>query len=127
VDSDSLTTYANSSQPQPRLIRWQTTAVGSRENDLPTTFSFSQNYPNPFNPATIIEFALPKSTCVSIRIFDVVGSEIRMVLDETLGSGYHKARWDGKDAAGNAVPSGVYFFKMQAGDFVAVRKAVLIQ
>jgi pimeloyl-ACP methyl ester carboxylesterase len=126
VDSDTLSTYASNSKQQPRLIRWQTTVVNSRENALPTEFSLAQNYPNPFNPETTIQFSLPKRSRITIRIFNLVGSEIRTLRDEIMEPGYHQAIWDGKDATGRPVPSGVYLYKMQAGVFVAVKKCVLV-
>ncbi len=126
VDADTLSTYASNSNQQPRLIRWQTTAVSSSENGLPTEFSLAQNYPNPFNPETIIAFALPKPSRVFIRVYNLIGSEVRTLLDEPMAAGYHKIIWDGKDAAGRTVPTGVYLYKMQAGEFLAVRKSVVI-
>ncbi len=127
VDADTLSTYASNSNQQPCLIRWQTTAVHSSETGLPTEFSLAQNYPNPFNPETTIEFALPKSSHVTIRVYDLVGAEVRTLLDETRKAGYQKITWDAKDTTGRPVPSGVYLYKMQAGDFVAVRKSVIIR
>ncbi len=127
VDADTLSTYASNSKLQPRMIRWQKTSVSSRDGSIPAAFSLAQNYPNPFNPETTIEFALPNRSLVTIRIFNLVGSEIRTLLEKEIPPGYHKITWDGKDATGRPVPSGVYLYKMQAADFVAVRKSVVIR
>ena len=64
---------------------------------------------------------------MTIRLFNLVGSEIRTLLDEFMAPGYHRTIWDSKDAAGQTVPSGVYLYKMQAGQFAAIKKSVLIR
>ncbi|MDZ7343804.1 MAG: Ig-like domain-containing protein, partial [candidate division KSB1 bacterium] len=94
--------------------------------EIPASFALGQNYPNPFNPETIIEFALPERSRVHIRVFSLAGAEVCTLVDDVMAPGYHKIRWDGKDAAGRLVPTGVYFYKMFAGEFVAVRKSVVI-
>ncbi len=127
IDADTLSTYASNSKTQPRLIRWRGTSVDTRESILPIAFSLRQNYPNPFNPATTIEFALPQRTRVAIRFFNLAGAEIRTLVNEPKEPGHHKVTWDGKDAAGQTVPSGVYLYKIQAGEFVAVRKCVVVR
>jgi hypothetical protein len=113
------------------------TGVASGGINVPLAFALGQNYPNPFlrgakssfsgNPETAIAFALPKSTRVTIRIFDLVGKEIRALVDAAMAPGYHQALWDGKDGAGNLVPAGIYLYKMQAGEFVAVKKSVIVR
>ncbi len=103
------------------------TAVASKKLAVPLEFALGQNYPNPFNPETFIEFALPQSSHVTIRIFNLVGEEIRKLVDETLAPGYHQVTWDGKDGAGHLMPTGVYLYKMQAANFVAVKKSVMVR
>ncbi len=82
--------------------------TSAEETDaLPESFSLSQNYPNPFNPETIIRFDLPGAAQVQLVIFDLAGHEVRRLVDANMAAGYHQALWDGKDSAGNHVPSGV--------------------
>jgi hypothetical protein len=93
------------------------------ENGLaPKGFTLSQNYPNPFNPVTIIDYQLPMSSNVRLCIFDEVGREVNILVNELQRSGNHKIEWD----AGN-FPSGVYFYRLNAGSFVSIKKMVFIK
>ena len=94
---------------------------------LPTNFALEPNYPNPFNPQTTIRYQLPESAKVRLVIYDILGQEVRTLLDEVQRSGYHRVIWDGRSDVGYEVASGVYFYRLQAGSFSAVRKLVLIQ
>lgn len=94
---------------------------------IPTTFSLEQNYPNPFNPETEIRFQLPQASHVVIRIFNIIGEEIRTLIDKEHEVGYFRVHWDGKDRNGNAVAIGVYFYQLRAGSFSQVRKMSLIR
>ncbi|MCI0514228.1 T9SS type A sorting domain-containing protein [candidate division KSB1 bacterium] len=80
------------------------------------------NYPNPFNPSTTIEFSLPTSNHVVLKVYDVLGKEILTLVDETLAAGQHQVHFDARHLA-----SGVYFYKIQAGDFTRMKKMVLMQ
>ncbi|MBN1827390.1 MAG: T9SS type A sorting domain-containing protein [Candidatus Eisenbacteria bacterium] len=82
--------------------------------------------PNPFNPSTTIRFSLAEREEVSLRVFDTRGRLVRTLSDRILPAGIHTVRWDGRDASGAPVPSGVYFIRMDAGSFTDRRKAVLI-
>jgi len=93
----------------------------------PTDFTLSQNYPNPFNPATNFQFTVSKSAHVKIEIFNIVGQKVTTLVDESKKPGVYSADWNGKDANGNSVSSGVYFYRMQAGDFSDMKKMVLIK
>ncbi|MBI5473272.1 MAG: T9SS type A sorting domain-containing protein [Ignavibacteriae bacterium] len=97
---------------------------------LPAVFSLEQNYPNPFNPTTTIEFSLPKSSEASLKIFDILGREVATLVNEHLNAGTFKTEWDAKN-----MPSGTYFYRLQAGDastgsarsFVATKKLLLLR
>jgi hypothetical protein len=84
---------------------------------VPSAFSLSQNYPNPFNPTTNIQFAVPQAGPVSLRVYDVLGREIALLVDNVLQPGYYTARFDGHNLA-----SGVYFYRLIAGEFVEMKK-----
>jgi hypothetical protein len=93
----------------------------------PTDFSLSQNYPNPFNPTTNFQFTLPKSSHVKIEVFNIVGQKVATVVDGDMKPGEYTADWNGKDESGKTVSSGIYFYRMQAGDFSNMKKMVLIK
>jgi hypothetical protein len=87
-----------------------------------------QNFPNPFNPVTTIRLNLPVSTPVTLIINDMSGRLIRsLVQGETIEAGWHEVIWYGKDATGKAVPSGVYFYRLTAGDYVETRRMTLVK
>ena len=99
--------------------------TGDRER--PSDFVLSQNYPNPFNPTTKIEFTLAKSGFVSLKVYDVVGREVRTLVSEELSSGYKSVIWDGKNDEGKDVASGVYFYQLKVGDFSEPKKMLLLK
>jgi hypothetical protein len=101
---------------------------GSVESpSLPTAVNLAQNYPNPFNPTTEISYALPDARDVNLSIFNVLGQEIRNLAQGTQEAGYHKVTWDGKNSSGQTVPSGVYFYKLEAGNFAQSMKMIMLK
>ncbi|MCX7835450.1 MAG: T9SS type A sorting domain-containing protein [bacterium] len=96
-------------------------------NELPNKFELKPNYPNPFNSITNIRFDLPTISKVTIRIYDLNGREVRNLLENELQPGSHILSWDGKNAQGQALASGTYIVKMQAGKFEASRKILLLK
>ena len=85
-------------------------------------FRLGQNYPNPFNPSTTIDYRVPTAAKVTLVVYDIMGNKIRRLVDGFKAAGIYRAVWDGKDASGKQVASGVYFYQMIAGDFAEVRK-----
>ncbi|MCA9732106.1 T9SS type A sorting domain-containing protein [candidate division KSB1 bacterium] len=95
---------------------------------LPETFMLHQNYPNPFNPVTTIRFDLPEERAVSLKIIDMLGREVANLIENTIFSaGRHSYIWDARNAIGERVSSGVYFYVLRAGDFRMHKKMVLLQ
>jgi len=96
---------------------------------LPTEFALEQNYPNPFNPTTKIPYALPKATHVTVEVYNVLGQKVRTLVNEDQEAGAQVVEWNGRDSNGNAVSSGMYFYKINAGNgfFVETRKMVLLK
>lgn len=90
-------------------------------------FTLQQNAPNPFNPTTRIPFKLARGGRVTLDVYDVTGRFVRRVLDESLPAGLHEAGWDGRDDAGRAVSSGVYFYRMASAARVETRRMVLLK
>jgi hypothetical protein len=99
----------------------------SPSNEIPTTFHLAQNYPNPFNPSTQIRYGLPRQTHVNLTIHNLLGQEVARLVDELQESGYHEVRWNGNNATGTAVGTGVYIYRIQAGDFVETRKMIFLK
>jgi methionine-rich copper-binding protein CopC len=99
---------------------------GSSESK-PSDFSLSQNYPNPFNPITNFQFSLSKSSHVKIEIFNIVGQKVKVLVDEDMKPGVYSADWNSTSDNGNTVSSGIYFYRMQAGDFADTKKMVLMK
>lgn len=83
--------------------------------ELPSAITLEQNYPNPFNPSTVIRFHLPATTQVALTVLDAFGREVATVAGGTLAAGEHAVTWDGTDDAGRLLPSGQYFYRLEAG------------
>ena len=103
------------------------TSVGEPVNGVPTTFGISQNYPNPFNPTTSFDYAVSNQTFVGIKVYNLLGQEVRTLVSEEKGVGVYKAVWDGKDNVGTEVPSGMYLYKMIAGSFSETKKMMFLK
>ncbi|MDZ7319040.1 MAG: FG-GAP-like repeat-containing protein [candidate division KSB1 bacterium] len=93
----------------------------------PANFDLFDNHPNPFNQETQIRFQLPVASYTVLKIFNTLGQEIRTILDQQCEAGYHSVRWDGRDNNGNLVVSGTYLYQIKAGDFVAIKKLVVLK
>ena len=96
--------------------------VDGETGAVPNSYNLSQNFPNPFNPETVIEFALPAAGDVSLLIYNLRGEEVARLIEEKMPAGYHQFTWDASNMA-----SGVYLYRLQAGDFVRTRKMVLLK
>ncbi|UCF05040.1 MAG: T9SS type A sorting domain-containing protein [bacterium] len=86
-----------------------------------------QNFPNPFNPTTCITFALREPAHVALRIYDVSGRLVRVLVDEEREARVYEEVWDGVDGSGRAAASGIYFYRIEAGAFVDTKKMVLLR
>jgi len=93
----------------------------------PQRFSLSQNYPNPFNPRTSIRYTLPQDAQVRLTVYNVLGQKVATLVDEHQSAGYQTVSWDGKDAEGDEVSSGVYFYRLTAGEFSEVKKMMMVK
>jgi hypothetical protein len=100
----------------------QVTGVKSQAGSHPEEFSLHQNYPNPFNPSTTINYDLPKESRVSLKVFDTLGREVATLVNEDQKAGYKSTVWNGAGLA-----SGIYYYRLQAGDFTATRKLLLLK
>ncbi len=99
-----------------------TTEIISNGTTVPDKFNLMQNYPNPFNPETSISFDLPQSSIVKLTIYDLSGKETALLVNRQLNAGNYTINW-----IASALPSGVYFYKIEAGDFISIKKMVLVK
>ncbi|HEX9974239.1 MAG TPA: FlgD immunoglobulin-like domain containing protein, partial [bacterium] len=106
------------------FIERQVADIRSR---LPNDFCLFQNYPNPFNSTTQIRFQLPSSQKVSLKILNVMGREVRNLVNEQRPSGSYEILWDGKDNQGNEAGTGIYLCVFQAGQYIESRKVLVIK
>ena len=104
-----------------------TLAVNDKTNLLPKEFALHDNYPNPFNPNTTIRFDLPKTSDISIIIYNVLGQKIRSLDRPQMNAGYHSIRWDATNDFGSPVSAGVYLYQLQAKGFVKTKKMILLK
>jgi len=98
------------------------TNVEKEKIDFPKDFFLSQNYPNPFNPTTSIEFTLPKSAYVELKVYNILGKVVSILVSKKLNQGTHTYKFDGSNLA-----SGVYYYRIEAGNFVQTRKMVYLK
>ena len=105
-------------------VRWFATVTTGIEDGSPTPVGFElrENYPNPFNPSTEISYHLPFTVHLSLKVYDLLGREVDVLVNEEKSAGSHRATWDAAK-----MPSGVYFYKLTAGSFAETRKMVLMR
>ena len=101
--------------------------ITQNSTEIPARFELSQNYPNPFNPTTKIDFAVPRSSHVSIKIYDVTGREIKSLVNQKMTPGKYTVDWNGIDNNGLQIATGVYFYRFVASGNVFVKKMVMIK
>jgi len=85
------------------------------------------NYPNPFNPTTTIRYELPDAADVRIEVFNAQGERVRVLVDRHQTAGQHTVSWDGRNSVGQTVATGVYFYRLRAGEFNRTRKMQLLK
>ena len=103
------------------------TAIAGEQDIIPREFDLYQNYPNPFNPNTTIRYALKQSTRVTLTVYNLLGQEVRTLVNAQQEAGYKTVIWDGLNNQGRKVASGIYLYRLEAGDFVKTRKMVLMK
>ncbi len=101
--------------------------VNGNPTVMPLTYDLGNNYPNPFNPTTEIDYAIPVSNQVSIDLFNSLGQKVKTLVDRYLTAGTYHATWDGTDDFGNAMPTGLYYYKMTSSHFNSVKKMLLLK
>ena len=94
---------------------------------LPQGYALCANTPNPFNPETTIRFDLPVAGDIRLEVLDILGRRIRMLVEGGISAGSHQVLWDGRDDAGQQVSTGLYLYRLQAGEFQAVKRMLLVR
>jgi hypothetical protein len=104
-------------------------AINDGDSPYLKTFYLGQNYPNPFNPSTHIPFEIggAKAVDVQVSIYNLLGQKVNVLLDEQLFPGNYEVTWNALDQSGHKVPTGIYFYELQAGDFRQIHKLLLVQ
>jgi hypothetical protein len=108
-------------------VTYNSSEMGIGDDALPTVFNLAQNYPNPFNPTTRIAFDLPEQATAKLVVYNLIGQQVNVLTDRHMNAGHHVLDWNGLDSGGKLVASGVYFYELRAGDFVAKKKMLLLR
>jgi len=125
IGFEQISGEANRDTIMARSIRWltqNTVGVADENNSMPHSYSLDQNYPNPFNPSTIITYSVPQESPVTIKVFDLIGQEIAVLVDDVKEPGFHSVTFD---ALG--LSSGVYIYQMRAGDYTFSKKMSILK
>jgi hypothetical protein len=108
--------------PSIGVFEGSVTTVDPVNNGLPREFSLQQNYPNPFNPTTSIRYSIPMESFVTLKVYNTVGEEVMTLANEFKQAGNFEVKFDASN-----LPSGIYFYELQASDFVQVQKMILLK
>ncbi|MGB5529332.1 MAG: FG-GAP-like repeat-containing protein [Ignavibacteriaceae bacterium] len=127
ISMDLINKQGTTGRRFTQIYKPDSTSSVSENVFIPNTNILYQNYPNPFNPSTIVKFNLREIENVSIKIYNILGKEIKLLLDKNLPTGEYIVQWDGKDDEGNILPGGVYFIQMTAGNYRQTIKSVLLK
>ena len=103
-------------------IHWYMEGIHQVSGQVPATYSLMQNLPNPFNPSTKINFDIPKSSFVTLKVYDVTGRMVGNLVSQNIPAGKYEYEWNA-----NNMPSGIYFYTLRAGDFRQTKKMVLLK
>jgi hypothetical protein len=124
-----LTVYDSSTSEKAKLMGWGlrpnniiNVGIDPISTEIPDVYNLYQNYPNPFNPVTNIKFEIPKTSLVKITVYDILGKEIQSILNENKEPGIYEVKFDG-----SKLSSGTYFYRIEAGNYTAFKKMILLK
>lgn len=126
VNGDTTSTLTDTTGAYSVQLVLTETGVEEDQPQCPTGFQLHQNYPNPFNPRTHISFQLPKPAKVKITVYDLLGRQIKELTDSSYPAGKSEVYWDGTNGKNNLVSAGIYFYRIEAGQFNKTKKMVLL-
>jgi hypothetical protein len=119
--------YASDIEGYLTILQFDSTITGVRKSLAPGRVALAQNHPNPFNNSTTIGYLLPLHTHVTIKIYNLLGQNVRTLVDGQQAAGRHTVVWDGRDDSGNAMASGVYFYRLTQNGISMDRKLMLLK
>jgi len=132
TDGCSSDVSKNSATPLSRAAAAVESQGGAAARTLPTQFALMQNFPNPLRESTVIRFALPEASTVSVRVYNVFGQEVARLQSGAMQAGYHSVEWSARDRSDRPAPAGMYFYRIEAsspnaGTFRQMRKMILVR
>lgn len=136
VDSSSLTKPVNLNRSSGKVAMKVSSeqnfiniagTLKNYKNTLPSKYSLSQNYPNPFNPSTRINYSIPENSFVKLEVFNILGRKVKTLVSNVQKSGNYSVKWNGLNDENKLVSSGVYFYRIESGDFVSIKKMLLLK
>ncbi|HEX9971472.1 MAG TPA: YCF48-related protein, partial [bacterium] len=119
---DAFNAYGNSAKSKDASATAGVILSVDVQPDVPLRFALKQNYPNPFNPSTIIQYSIPKASQVELKVFDLLGRELKVLVNGKLEAGIYQVQFDSK-----GLPAGLYFYRLRAGEFCETRKMVIVK
>jgi len=126
IQEDNKIVLTGNSNGNFATIRVNASSISSIKEfpnlELPEEFILEQNYPNPFNPVTSIQYAISSRQFVTLKVYDILGKDVATFVDEEKPVGTYEVNWNASN-----LPSGVYFYRLQTGDFVKTRKMILLK
>ena len=125
--TSSLTLNGDTPLTSLNIIITASLSIGESAEMIPQKFALFQNYPNPFNPTTSIHFDLPSDEMVSIDVYNLFGQKVTTLVNNTMIAGSHSVVWNGKNTKGTDVAAGIYLYTIDAGDFKATKKMILLK
>ena len=108
-------------------ISTTTTTINIQSNTIPAGFELSQNYPNPFNPVTTLHYDLPVNGLVDITVYDMLGREVKTLINQIQDAGYKSVIWDATNNYGKPVSAGIYLYQIRTGEYISTKKMVLLK
>ncbi len=119
--------YASDIEGYLTILQFDSAITGVRKSPVPGRVALAQNHPNPFNNSTTIGYQLPIYSDVTIKIYNLLGQNVRTLVDRQQAAGRHTVVWDGRDDSGNAMASGVYFYRLTQNGISVDRKLMLLK
>ncbi len=127
-DLEELLANADAARDKASAVGWDLRLTSiDLPSEKPGSFGLSQNYPNPFNPSTTFRYSLSTPANVTLKVYDMLGQLVRTVVEEHQAEGYYESVWDGRNETGATVASGIYVYRLTAGDFVETKRMVMMK
>ena len=106
---------------------YEASTLSTQTQTVPVYFNVFQNFPNPFNPVTTLRYDLPETGLVNITIYDMLGRQVKTLINQTQDAGFKSVVWNATNAYGKPVSAGIYLYQIQAGEYISTKKMVLLK